>query len=288
MTNSNALPVDIQLGYVHLTVANLDRSLAFYQDIIGLELHQQQTGTAYLGVGDKPLLRLTEQPNARRVSGTTGLYHFAILVPSRLALAQSLKRIAETRTPVEGFADHLVSEAIYLPDPDGNGIEIYRDRPRTEWTYEPNGRLNMGTDPLDVEGVLGELAGNPQPWTGLHPDTVMGHIHLHVAHLEEAETFYRDVLGFDLMLQYGGMASFLSVGGYHHHLGFNTWAGVGAPPPPTDALGLRWWTINLPNQAALDQLLAQLAHSDIVTETMDEGWFLRDPAQNGLMLAVSE
>jgi len=147
---------DAKIGAVHLTVANLDRSLDFYQNQLGFKLHRREGDTARLGAGGRDLLVLTQIPEAPHPRGTTGLYHFAILVPSRLELARSLRRIAETRTPVQGFSDHLVSEAIYLPDPDGNGIEIYRDRPRDEWPRD-DGRLRMATDPLDIDGILAEL-----------------------------------------------------------------------------------------------------------------------------------
>ena len=281
MTESTAIHPDTTIGYVHLTISNLERSLDFYQNIIGLQLHRREGNTAYLGAGQTDLLRLTEQPDAQRVPGTTGLYHFAILVPSRFELAQSLKRIAETQTPVEGFADHLVSEAIYLPDPDGNGIEIYRDRPRDQWEYA-NGQLKMATDPLDINGVMSELAGNEQPWQGLHPNTVIGHIHLHVADIGQAEEFYHGALGFDLVLRYGPTASFLSAGGYHHHLGVNTWAG--RTPPSPGAIGLRWFTVRLPHAEALNAVVDNLRQAGVTVTEQEEGWFLRDPVQNGVLL----
>lgn len=274
---------DTKLGYVHLTVSDLDRSLAFYQEIIGLQLQRREEQTAYLGAGRGDLLKLTGRPDARRVSGVTGLYHFAILVPSRPALARSLRQIAETRTPVQGFADHGVSEAIYLPDPDGNGIEIYRDRSREQWPFA-NGELQMVTDPLDVEGLLGELAGQAETWAGLAPETILGHVHLHVADIAEAETFYREIIGFDLMQRFGHSASFLSAGGYHHHLGLNVWAGRGAPSPPEDALGLREYVIQLPGQTELDRVVDRVQQAGIAIEEWPEGWFLRDPARNGLIL----
>jgi catechol 2,3-dioxygenase len=276
-----------KLGYVHLTVSDLDRSLAFYQEIIGMQLHRREGQTVFLGADQGDLLKLTGRPDARRVAGVTGLYHFAILVPSRTALALSLRQIAETRTPVQGFADHGVSEAIYLPDPDGNGIEIYRDRSREQWPFA-NGELQMVTDPLDVEGLLAELPGQAETWTGLAPETILGHVHLHVADIAEAETFYREVIGFDLMQRFGHSASFLSAGGYHHHLGLNIWAGRGAPSPPEDAVGLREYVIRLPRQAGLDRVVDRLQEAGIVTEEWPEGWFLRDPAQNGLLLTTDD
>jgi len=280
---SHTIHPETKLGYIHLTVTNLNRSLDFYQQVLGFKLHRRQNGTAHLGAGQADLLLLTEQPQARRVRGTVGLYHFAILVPSRLALAQSLKQIAETNSPVQGFADHLVSEAIYLPDPDGNGIEIYRDRPRAEWPMA-NGQLQMATDPLDVEGVLAELSKTDGAWSGLQPDTVLGHVHLHVANIPQAEAFYRDLLGFDLMLRYGPSASFLAAGGYHHHIGINTWAG--SAPRPADATGMRYFVIQLPNQAELNRVTDRLKQAGLSLAEQAGGLLVRDPVQNGVVLAA--
>ena len=281
----NRIHPDTRLGAVHLTVTDLDRSLDFYRDRLGFHLHRREGTTAYLGAGRADLLILTDQPHARPSSGTTGLYHFAVLSPDRPALARSLQRLAETRTPLQGFADHGVSEAIYLADPDGNGIEIYRDRPRAEWPVD-RGRLQMVTDPLNVDDLLAELAGQPAPERGLPPETILGHIHLHVAHIDQAEALYCDLLGFELMQRYGPTASFLAAGGYHHHLGLNTWAGVGAPPPPADAVGLRWFSICLPDQAELDKVTARLHEAGLTLEEWAEGIFLRDSSENGLILTV--
>jgi len=286
MTKPSIHP-DTKLGHVHLTVSDLDRALAFYQDIIGMQLHRREGQTAFLGAGQADILKLTGRPDARRVSGVTGLYHFAILVPSRQALARSLRRIAETRTPVQGFSDHGVSEAIYMPDPDGNGIEIYRDRPRDQWPFA-NGELQMVTDPLDVEGILAELAGQADVWPGLAPETVLGHVHLHVSDIAEAESFYGEVIGFDLMQRFGHSASFMSAGGYHHHLGLNIWAGRGAPPPPPDAVGLREYVIRLARRAELDRIIDRVQQAGIEMEQRPEGWFLRDPARNGLILTADD
>jgi len=286
MTEPSIHP-NTKLGHVHLTVSDLDRALAFYQDIIGMQLHRREGQTAFLGAGQADILKLTGRPDARRVSGVTGLYHFAILVPSRQALARSLRRIAETRTPVQGFSDHGVSEAIYMPDPDGNGIEIYRDRPRDQWPFA-NGELQMVTDPLDVEGILAELAGQADVWPGLAPETVLGHVHLHVSDIAEAESFYGEVIGFDLMQRFGHSASFMSAGGYHHHLGLNIWAGRGAPPPPPDAVGLREYVIRLARRAELDRIIDRVQQAGIEMEQRPEGWFLRDPARNGLILTADD
>jgi len=283
------LPSSLSLGYVHLTVANLDRSLAFYQHALGFKLHRRDAtaDTAYLGAGGPDLLALTELPGARHAPRRTGLYHFAILVPSRLQLAHSLKQIADTQTPVQGFADHLVSEAIYLGDPDGNGIEIYRDRPRAEW-HDAQGNFRMGTEPLDIDGVLSELEGHEDEqseWNGLDPATTLGHMHLKVASTRDSKTFYCDVLGFDKMVDWPS-ALFISTGGYHHHLGLNTWESAGAPPPPPDAAGLRYFTMNLPDKNEVDKVLDRVRHAGLAVEEHPQGWLLRDPSQNGIVLAT--
>lgn len=277
---------ETKIGAVSLAVADLERSLDFYQNHIGFRLQRRENGLAYLGAdGEHPLLVLAEKKNARPARRVTGLYHFAILVPSRLQLAYSLRQLAETRTPLQGFSDHLVSEAIYLADPDENGIEIYRDRPRQEW-YDADGRFQMGNAPLDVDDILAELSAESEPWNGLHPDTVIGHVHLHVAAIKPAEDFYLDVIGFDLMLRFGPSASFVSAGGYHHHLAFNTWAGLGAPPPAPDMAGLNWYEVQLPTAAERDQIVERVRQAGLPVEEQPNGLLLRDPAQNTILLTV--
>jgi catechol 2,3-dioxygenase len=281
-----ALHPATRLGAVHLTVSDLGRSLPFYQNVLGLQLHERAGGVARLGAGGEVLLTLTEQPGARRfIRGHTGLYHFAVLVPSRLELARALRRMAEARVPMDGFSDHLVSEALYLPDPDGNGIEVYRDRPRSQW-YDARGNLRMATDPLDIDGVLGELAAHPEPAALLAGGTVIGHVHLHVAHIAEAEAFYLDGLGFDRMARYGPSASFASAGGYHHHLGLNTWAGAGAPPPPPDAVGLRFFEVIVPDAEALNTTVDRARAAGLVFEEQANGLLTRDPSHNALLLTA--
>ncbi len=285
--SENSISPDTKLGYVHLTVTNLDRSIDFYQRALGLKLHRREGNAVYLGAGKDDLLALTENSAAQHPRRATGLYHFAILVPSRLELAHALKRIAVAEVPITGFADHLVSEAIYLPDPDNNGIEIYRDRPRREWTYV-NGDLQMATDPLDIQGLLAELNGQDELNRSLDPETVLGHMHLHVANIREAEEFYIGILGFDMTTRYGPTATFVSAGGYHHHIAFNTWAGVGAPPPPKDAVGLRYFLVHVPNRAELERVLQRVRAAGLpVTET-DAGSLVRDPSQNTVVLANVE
>ena len=276
---------ETQIGLVSLTVADFERSLPYYQRNIGLTLLERSGNMALLGTAVQPLLQLNEQPGAKVTRGTTGLYHFALLVPNRLELAKTFKNLVDTDTPLGGFSDHSVSEAIYLSDPDGNGIEIYRDRTPDKWPRQ-NGRLQMNTMPLDLQSLMGELHGRSPEWQGLHSDTKMGHIHLHIRNLDEAEDFYSNKLGFERIMRYGTAAGFVSAGGYHHHVGLNTWAGQGAPPPPPDAAGLRHFQIILPTQSALDSVAENLKAHHIPVEQHDNGLFLRDPSQNGILLKL--
>jgi catechol 2,3-dioxygenase len=279
------LPASLSLDSVDLTVSNLDRSIAFYETSLGFKMHRRDGLTAHLGAGGPDLVVLTEVAGARRHPRTTGLYHFAILVPSRVELAQVLKRLTDTQTPVEGFADHLVSEAIYLPDPDGNGIEMYRDRPKSDW-YDAQGKFKMGTEPLDLDGILGELQGRSDNWAGLDSSTVLGHMHLHVRNIPEAGKFYNDVLGFDLMASLRS-ALFISAGGYHHHLGLNIWNGAGAPPPPPNSVGLRHFTVRLPGAGEADKLLGRLSDANVPVEKTQAGWYFQDPSQNGIVIQAA-
>ena len=277
----------MRLGRVHLTVTDSGRSLAYYQDHLGLALIRREGNSYYLGAGGTDWLILTEQPGARPARGVTGLYHFALLVPSRLELARALRHLIDSQTPIYGASDHAVSEALYLTDPDGHGIEIYRDRPRHEWEY-PGGKLKLVTEPFDVDGVLGQLSGAEPPWEGLHSDTKMGHVHLHVTHIPQAEAFYRDLLGLAIMARYGASASFMAAGGYHHHLGLNTWAGAGAPPPPPDAARLLWYEIVLPDTAVLDELTRRIERAGIQIAKRENGRHLTDPSGNGILLTTTQ
>jgi catechol 2,3-dioxygenase len=237
------LPDDAHIGSVSLTVRKLDRSIAFYRDVLGFRVLKQTAVEAALSAdGERTLVELHERAGAvLRPPRCTGLFHFAILVPTRAALGRSLRHLTEQDWPLSGVADHLVSEALYLSDPDGLGIEIYRDRPRETWK-RIDGQIAMATDPLDLRSVAGE-PGAERPWTGLDAGTVIGHVHLHVASLDEAERLYCGIVGFEPMVRTYPGALFVAAGGYHHHLGLNTWMGEGAPPPPETAVGLRWFSV---------------------------------------------
>lgn len=253
------LPDATRLGRVVLQVADLDRSLAFYQQTLGLRLISQDGARAVLGsqANEQPLVELRERPGAHAAPrhGRLGLYHFAILLPDRSSLGRFVRHLGEIDAKA-GAADHLVSEALYLQDPDNLGIEVYADRPRSAW--QRIGReLMMATDPLDVAGLL-NAAGNT-PWNGMPSTTVMGHVHLHVGDIAEAASFYSGALGLDRMVwQYPG-ALFLAAGGYHHHLGTNTWAGRGATPPSPDDAQLLEWTLELPDTHAVEAAAESLA-----------------------------
>jgi catechol 2,3-dioxygenase len=280
------LPATLRLGPVHLTVSDLDRSLAFYRDAVGLPALRREDGTAALGAGDDDVLVLVEDRGARRAGRHAGLYHVALLHPSRPELARAALRLAATRTPIQGASDHLVSEAIYLADPDGNGLELYADRPRDEWPPGgPGERVQMATEPLDLQALLGLVEGEA-PRAAAAPGLGVGHVHLHVGDVDAALRFYRDVLGLELMTTYPG-AAFLSAGGYHHHVAVNEWRGHGVPPQPAGTAGLRHWTIVLSSQADLDAVRDRVAAAGVPAEERPDGLLVRDPAGNALLLTAT-
>jgi catechol 2,3-dioxygenase len=268
------------MGAVHLTVADLGRSVDYYRAQIGLEVLAEQKGTAVLGAGDRKLLVLHEEPGARPADGYSGLYHFALLVPGRRDLACWLAHAARERVALTGLSDHAVSEAIYLRDPDGHGIEIYGDRPREQW----EGRVLelMTTIPLDTHDLLSELDDPAtEAFDGLPDGTLMGHVHLRVAEIESTVDFYRDV-GFDLMAQLGRQAAFMAVGGYHHQLGANTWESAGRPQPPPGHANLRHATIVLPDTTERDRVLDRVSGR----RDTESGPMVEDPSGNRFALEV--
>ena len=283
-----------RIGHVHLTVADLDRQVEFYQEVIGLKLHSREGATAGLGVGKEDLLRLTEVRGARRYRGTTGLYHFAILLPNRRELARAIGRLFSLRYP-NSPTDHVMTKTTYLDDPEGNNIELYADTPE-DGTFgvvngvpvarHANGAPSDGREPLDVEVLFRELTTQDRLDEPMPQDTKMGHVHLYVADLDKSMRFYHDLLGFDNMgLARSFRMGMVSAGGYHHHIGFNTWVGEGAPPPPPDALGMRYFTVVLPSETELDHVAERVQQAGIATEQTEAGILVRDPSQNGLMLA---
>jgi catechol 2,3-dioxygenase len=275
---------DTHMGAVELSVADLERSLDYWQRVVGLRVLARENGVASLGV-DTELVRFVEEPGSQPADGHTGLYHVALLVPDRPSLARWLAHAARDRTGIEGLSDHAVSEAIYLRDPDRHGIEIYADRPREQW--EGKVMQRMTTLPLDVEDLLAELEDPAtEPFDGLPDGTTVGHVHLRVADVEATVEFYRDVLGMGLMAQLGPMAAFLSAGGYHHHVGGNTWDSRGAPPAGAGFATLRHATIVVPDAAERDRVAARVADSGQEPEQREDGVLVRDPSQNGLLLTA--
>lgn len=283
-----------RLGHVHYTVADLERQIAFYGEILGFKLHWREGKSAGLGAGGEDLLRLTQIDGARPAGrGYSGLYHTAFLVPTRWDLAQLLLRqIAGSRTPIQGTSNHGTHLAIYLPDAEGNGIELAWDFPQEQWprSFDEMMRNNRGLDPQEL---IPALMDRPGEWPGLDPATTVGHVHLHVAHIAPTKAFYHDALGFnipfDMSQAPGGIADtamFFAAGDYHHHIGTNIWQGEGAPPPPENSTGLRYYSVVLPNADAMDRLRERVTLADIASEIQDGALVLRDPAGNGLHFTV--
>jgi catechol 2,3-dioxygenase len=250
-----SLPADTHIGRVRLRVGDLERALTFYRGVLGLNLSRDEGSTLTLG----DLLVLEEHPGiARRPARpvTTGLYHVALLVPNRRELGRALLGLHQAGYPLRGMSDHAVSESLYLDDPDGNGLEIYADRPRSMWPVR-DGVIQMTVDPMDVAGVIAAGWERPEPWIGLSPDTVVGHLHFTVSGLEPAVAFYRDVIGFDVMMSIPSLVA-VSAGGYHHHVNLNTWAGERAGPDSERVAGLAGWELRVPDGSARKALIERV------------------------------
>lgn len=284
------LPDTTHIGHVHLKIRDLGRSLAFYRDLLGLQEVDRDGSTVFLAARahGPVLLVLTQWPQARpKPRHTTGLYHVAFRLPDRLELARVCQQLIEHGWPFQGFVDHKVSQALYLADPDGIGLELYRDHPRERWPWR-DGHLAMRTDPLDMEALLAEARADPRPWQGLHPDTDIGHVHLHVADLDQAEAFYHGRLGFRVTQRDYPGARFFAAGGYHHHIGTNIWAGVGAPPPPDNAVGLRYFTVCLEDREAFQEMASRLHAAGGAVDLGHEAIGLSDPSGNVVVLTPGE
>jgi len=278
------LPADARLGAIRLRVADIDLERRFYEAAIGLRALAVDDGITVLGADrGTPLVELVADPDAApRPPRSTGLFHLALLTPARADLAQALRRVVGAGSRLSGASDHLVSEALYLSDPEGNGIELYCDRPREQWPTA-HGELQMGTLPLDVDGLLAEPEAAPGD-PGMLAGTRLGHVHLHVADLDDAEAFWADAMGFDVVVRGYPGALFLSAGGYHHHVGLNTWAGVGIPPPPPGTRGLVHFELVLPDEAAVDAAAVRLGRAGAPVERRAEGALAVDPSGNSVLV----
>jgi catechol 2,3-dioxygenase len=280
------IPAATTVGPVHLTVADADRSVGFYERTIGLKVVERAAGSVSLGAGDTELVVLHAQPGARPVPRSSGLFHMALLVPERADLARWLLHAATTRVPLTGLSEHFVSEAIYLDDPDGHGIEIYADRPRAIWEGQVRQRLT--TEPLDTQDLLATIEDPAaQRFEALPAATTMGHVHLRVADVRAAIDFYTGILGFEAMATIGDRAGFLAAGGYHHHLGVNSWQSAGAPQAPPGSAALKLATFVLPDAASRDRLADQAADAGHDPQPTADGVLLHDPSGNPIELRAS-
>jgi catechol 2,3-dioxygenase len=295
-SNTSSIHPDTRIGHVSLVVADLENQIAFYQQTLGLHLHWRESGQAGLGAGGEDLVQLVEKPTARRYRRVTGLYHFAVLFPNRRELARAVARLFALHYP-NYPTDHILTKSTYLDDPEGNGIELYAESPEDgSWSMSggefiarrADGTLSDGREPLDLPALFSLLSQEDRLDVPVPPQTRLGHVHLHVHDLGAALEFYHRRLGFDVM----GAApmhrmAFVSAGGYHHHIGLNTWQGEGAPPPPPDALGLRYFSIELPAQAALEEVLTRLDEARLPLQQTEQGLLLYDPSHNGVLLTIA-
>jgi catechol 2,3-dioxygenase len=283
------------MGKISLIVANLENQLAFYQQALGFRLHWRDGSRAGLGVGGADLLVLVEEANLKKYGGVTGLYHVAFVFPNRRELAIVMARLFALKYP-NSPTDHIMTKTTYLDDLEGNGIELYCESPEDgAWSikddnfdaYRADGSVSNGREPLDIEALFTNLRQNDRLDFPAPPEVHIGHVHLHVREIDEAVDFYHGIIGFDVMgVSQGVQMAFVSAGGYHHHLGLNTWQGHDAPPPPHDAVGLRYFTIDLPNRQAYDEVVARIDQAGLPSNQTLDGLLLDDPSQNGLMLRV--
>ena len=283
------------IGHVSLTVANLDNQIAFYQQALGFQQHWRDGNRAGLGAGGADLLRLTEQPNVKRYRRVTGLYHFAMVFPNQRELARAVARLFVLKYP-NSPTDHIMTKTTYLNDPEGNGIELYAESPEDGSfvienddfiTRRADGTLSDGREPLDVDKLFSHLSEDDRLDASLPPETRVGHVHLHVRNVAEAVDFYHGIIGFDVQgISSTFRAAFVSAGGYHHHLGLNAGQGEGAPPPPADAVGLRHFTVELPDQQALSEVIARVDAAGLPSNLTEDGLLVHDPSQNGVILTI--
>jgi catechol 2,3-dioxygenase len=279
--NPSAIPTaasrtPLHIGAVGMIVRDLDRLTAYYRDLLGLTVQQRTAQAAVLGVDDVPLLELSHRPDALPDDPReAGLYHTAFLMPTRADLARWILHVAKTRVPITGASDHDVSEAIYLDDPEGNGIEVYSDRPSTGWRREGK-TIFQRTDPLDIDAIIREVDPATAAYPGAPGGLRIGHIHLRVGSVEQAEEFYCGALGMEVTRRRTG-ATFISSGGYHHHVGANVWHSNGARARNGDRAGLSWFSVETSDRATLDELKTRLGSAGVTTEDIPEGFSAADP-----------
>ncbi len=285
---SNTIHPAARIGAVALAVTDFDQAVRFYTHYLGMQEFPIESSVSWrtFGAGGRALARLTTATGAPLNPRLPGLFHMAILMPGRFELARTLYQLAESNYHLQGASDHGVSEALYLADPPGNGIEIYSDRPQSEWPRDEQGNIDMVTQALNLDRLLFELKGKVEPWKGIDPRTRIGHVHLQVNDIPAAERFYTHVIGLELQQRYGSQASFLSAGGYHHHVGINTWNSRGSTPAPDDAAGLRYFELLLPDAVALGEVTARIEAAELPMTQQDGGVLVKDPSGNGVLLLV--
>lgn len=281
---SFALSRPVHVGRAHLVVRDLETMAAFYERALGLRRLEAGASGVELGAGERVLLTLTTSNSAAPAPrNAAGLFHNAFLMPDRAELAHWLAHAAHLGLQFDGASDHLVSEAIYLSDPEGNGIEVYRDRKPEEWTYHPDGTVEMDTRRLDLQALYDSAAKTP--WAGISPDAALGHIHLQVGNVPEADRFYEGVLGLKKMASYPG-ASFYASGSYHHHVAANVWNSRNAPARTRSMTGLQDYELAFNDQAVLDRVLTALEGLEIKVDRKARGFGLADPWGIGLTLVA--
>lgn len=277
---------NVFVNHVTIKVQELKRSIPFYKNIVGFQvLEQSETKAVLTANGTTPLLTLEKRGEVvPKLPRTTGLYHFAILLPNRKELGKFINHLTEQRFQITGAANHEISEALYFNDPEGNGIEVYCDTPPSSWRWQ-NGLIRATNSQLDFESIAADAKG--ELWTGLPQDTLMGHIHLHVSDIKKAERFYHQGLGLDVVIRMGDHALFFSTGGYHHHIGVNIWNGTGAPQPQINSVGLQNFTINFPNEKAKQTIVQNLQSLQYSVSQIDGNYVTKDPSGNEIILACS-
>jgi catechol 2,3-dioxygenase len=299
ISTQEEFPIDpaTSLGYISLKVTNLDHQIGFYQRVLGFILHWRVGNKAGMGAGGADLLQLVEQPGLKKYQHVTGLYHFAIVFPNRREFARVVARLFNLK--YRNYpTDHIMTKSTYLDDPEGNGIELYAESPEDGMftiengdfvTRRSDGTLSDGREAMDLDDLFSYLKPEDRLDVSIPPETRLGHIHLHVRKVEEAVSFYHGVLGFDVMgVSSTFQAAFVSAGGYHHHIGLNSWQGEGAPPPPEDAVGLNYFTIVLPNAKSLEDVTARIENASIKLNRTEKGLQVQDPSENRVLLTLSK